>query len=465
MNTEREKTLFETMPLPKAMFQLAFPAVLGQIIIVIYNVADTFFIGLTGDDSKLTAVTICMPAFMFLSAISNLFGIGGCSTISRALGNNNKDRAGNIAAFSLWGCILTALGYILFVSCFINSFIDWLGGNKIQIHTYAYQYLVVTVIFGGVFTAISNVLSHLIRSEGNGFASGFGMMLGGILNIVFDPLFMFVLLKPGNEILGAALATALSNLISMLFFILIIFKNRFHSSLSFSPKKIMLTEGIAADVFAVGLPACVMTLCENLSYAVLDHLLAEYGVTVQAGIGVAKKVNMMAHSIVRGMAQGMLPLISYNYAWENHDRMKNASILTIKVSVLCASVCTLTSLVLSKQLVGIFIQSTSQSLTYGANFLIILCLGGPFSACAYSCISFFQATGMGKKAFLLAVMRKGMIDIPLMFLLDRLLPIYGAVVATPATDILCCAVSIVLLYKTMQTTEKCHSAEICHCNF
>ncbi len=462
MNSQCENLLFETAPLKNAFVRLALPAVLGQIIIVIYNVADTFFIGLTGDDAKLTAITVCMPAFMFLSAISNLFGIGGCSTISRALGRNNEDKAANISAFSLWSSIVTALSYILLVVLFMDYFINWLGGKNQQIHIYAKEYLFITVILGGVFTVISNVLSHLIRSEGHGFKSGMGIILGGILNIILDPLFMFVILKPGNEILGAALATALSNFISMFFFIFVIYKNRFTSALSFSPKKISVKDGIAADVFAVGLPACIMTVCENISYAVLDNLLSSYGILIQTGIGVAKKVNMLAHSIVRGMTQGMLPLISYNYSQGNFDRMKKATSLTIKISILCALVCLACCLIFDKSLVSIFIQSGSQAVVYGGKFLIILCLGEPFSACAYSCISFFQAVGMGKNSFLLAVMRKGVIDIPLMFMLNKIFPIYGAAWATPTAEVLCCIMSIIMICKFMIKDEKKVCSEICN---
>lgn len=454
MNTQKEKILFEGTPLNKVFLKLALPAVLGQIVIVIYNIADTFFIGLTGNDAKLTAITVCMPAFMFLSAISNLFGIGGCSTISRALGKNNRKRASQISSFAIWSSIFTTILYIVFLIFFMDNFINWLGGKNSLVHIFAKNYLYITVILGGIFTVISNVLSHLVRAEGNGFKSGFGVILGGIMNIILDPLFMFVILKPGNEILGAAIATMLSNLISMIFFIIVIYKNRFNSVLSFSIKNFSIKNKIATDVLSVGLPACTMTIFENISYAVLDNLLCSYGLLIQTGIGVAKKINMLAHSIVRGMTQGMMPLISYNYSCKNISRMKQSVNLTLKISVICSFVCMIISLIFAEPLVEIFIQSGSEAIIFGKNFLRILCLGGPFSAFAYGCISFFQAVGMGKKSFVLAIMRKGIIDIPMMFILNHFLSFYGTIYATPLADGLCCIVSLILITNFMNEPEK-----------
>ena len=175
-----------------------------------------------------------------------------------------------------------------------------------------------------------------------------------------------------------------------------------------------------------------------------------YGIAMQAGIGVAKKVNMLAHCIVRGMSQGVLPLIAYNYASKNYKRMRASIFLSAALSVAMAALCMLASLVFSNQLVGIFIKSGSASFDASVRFLRILCLGGPFSACAYAVISFFQATGKGMKSFVLAIMRKGVLDIPLMFALNRVYPVYGIVWATPIVDCVCCAAAVYLFAAFMK---------------
>ena len=439
-----KQDIFEKIPILRSIFALALPTVFGQVIMVIYNMADTFFVGMTGSDEMLTAVTVCMPAFMFLSAIANLFGVGGSCVISRALGKSDLNRASAASVFAFWGCFITTLLYSLAAFLLADTFIDLLGGQETEVHTYAREYLMITVVLGGEFTAMNALLAHLIRAEGRSIHASIGVVLGGVLNIVLDPLFMFVWLKPGNETLGAALATALSNAAALGYYAVILVKGRHASVLGFVPCGEALRCNIPADILATGLPACLMTLFENISYAVLDNLMSQYGTVCQAGLGVAKKINMLAHCIVRGMSQGVLPLIAYNFANRNYHRMKKATLCTAGLSVTMAGVCMLANMSFSRTLVGIFIQSTSLSLEHGAKFLRILCIGAPFSACAYTFISFFQAVGEGGRSFRLAMMRKGIVDIPLMFILNSILPHYGLVWATPIADVLCCIVSVVM---------------------
>lgn len=438
MNPTKEKKLFEEEHVFSAVFRLAFPTVVGQVILVIYNMADTFFVGLAGNDAMLAAVTVCMPAFLFLSAISNLFGIGGASVIARAMGAGETDRVRSASAFAFWGCIgMTAL-YSGLAFATRDAFIDLLGGTNPAIHADAVGYLLVAVVLGGMAASVSVLLSHLIRAEGRAIHASAGIALGGILNIALDPLFMFVLLPPGREALGAAIATALSSAVSLLYFFAVLALIRKKSLLNIRLSKKILDERVPADILAAGLPACVMTLFENISYAVLDKLMSFHGLEIQAGIGVAKKVNMVAHCAVRGIAQGSLPLIAYNYAAGNWNRMR-ASVRTARaISIGVATLCMAANLALARPLIGLFIHNESVSLRYGTVFLRILCVGGPFSASAYTIISFFQATGEGKKSFLLAILRKGIVDIPLMFLLGGMLPIYGIVLATPLADAFCC---------------------------
>ena len=447
-----DRELFESSPVINAIFRLAIPTVVGQIILVIYNMADTFFIGQTGSDAKITAATVCMPAFMFLSAISNLFGVGGSSVISRAMGSRNHTRVRQASAFACWGCFALTLVYALFTLLFSDLFINLLGGKAPEAHQFAKSYLLITVTIGGVFTAMSTLLAHLIRSEGRALQASVGIMLGGILNIALDPLFMFVLLKPGQEIIGAAVATTLSNVVSLVYFILVLRSNHSKSGLRFAPSRDMLERSVVRDVFNAGLPACLMTLMENISYAVLDNLMAAYGMACQAGLGVAKKINMLAHCIVRGMAQGVLPLIGYNYSSRNFKRMKQAVLYSGILSVSMALLCLVINVIFSTQLVSIFIRSEgSTALADGALFLRILCLGGPFSAWAYTVISFFQATGKGGRSFLLAILRKGVLDIPMMFILNHALQASGIVMATPITDVICSVVAMVLCISFLRT--------------
>ena len=450
MNNEKDRELFEKKSVPGAVFRLAFPTVIGQIILVIYNMADTFFVGLTGNDATLTAVTVCMPAFMFLSAVSNLFGVGGASVIARAMGARETDRVKNTSAFSFWGCLAVTALYSCGTFLLRDPFADLLGGSNPLVHRNAVAYLTCTVVYGGALTSVNMLFSHLIRAEGRAVHASLGIALGGILNIVLDPLFMFVLLPPGQEAIGAALATTLSNAASLLYFVVVLLRIRKRSLLRFSLSAGSFRSRIPSSVFAAGLPACVMTLFENISYAVLDKLMSFSGLEMQAGIGVAKKVNMLAHCMVRGISQGALPLIAYNYASGNLPRMRASVRIAHLASILAALLCMVMNLLLTQPLIGLFIHTDSGSMKYGVSFLRILCVGGPFSASAYTIISFFQATGDGDKSFLLATLRKGLVDIPLMFILIRVIPIYGIVAATPLADALCCLVANLMLMRFLK---------------
>ena len=452
MSRLSEQELFEICPVPRAVIDLALPTVIGQVILVIYNMADTFFVGLTGRDDMITAVTVCMPAFMFLSAISNLFGVGGASVIARALGYGREEDARNASSFAFWACLASAAVYSLLALLFLDDFVDILGGTAAMVHAFAREYITCTVIAGGIFTAQSTLLSHLIRSEGRALHASVGIALGGILNIALDPLFMFILLPRGRETLGAALATMLSNCFSLLYFIivLLILRGRGKTLLSYKPGRLRRSRGVRRDILVTGIPACVMTLFENISYAVVDKLMSYNGLQTQAGIGVAKKVNMLAHSMVRGVTQGSMPLIAYNYASGDHRRMKSSLLFSGGLSVALAAVCTAAYLFFAPELVGLFFRYDSQSWRYGVSFLRILCIGAPFSALAYTCISFFQAVGEGRSSFRLAILRKGLVDIPMMFGLAALFPIYGIVWATPMTDALCCAVSAFILARYLR---------------
>lgn len=433
----RRAYLFEESSIKTAIARLALPAVLGQIILVVYNMADTFFVGLTGDDAMLAAVTLSVPAFMFLSALANLFGVGGASVISRSIGGKDPQRVRLASSFAFWGCLMTSLLFSLTVLLFMDPFIDLLGGTDALVHPHARSYMMVTVVWGGGVTSMNMLLAHLIRSEGRAVQASLGVAVGGILNILLDPLFMFVLLPPGKEALRAAIATALSNLLATLYLSLVLYRERAASLLSFRLRPRALADSLWMDILLSGLPAFLMTLLENVSYAVLTKLMSRYGTVLQAGLGVAKKVNMLAHSIVRGMAQGVLPLIGYTYGSGDHKRMRDTVLTSLAISSSVALLCTAISVFFSRQLIGIFITGQSGSLHFGAAFLRIFALGAPFSAVAYQLISFFQATGHGWTSLALAVQRKGVLDIPLMFLLLSPFPVYGIVWATPLADIIC----------------------------
>ena len=224
------------------------------------------------------------------------------------------------------------------------------------------------------------------------------------------------------------------------------------TSLRFVYDRAAFRDGSARELLLTGLPACLMTLFENVSYAVLGANMARWGVAAQAGVGVAKKVNMLAHCAVRGIAQGVLPLLGYAYAAGNRARLKEILRIALTAGVSLSALLMGAYLLLGRPLVGLFLPE-GESREMGVAFLRILCLGCPFSALGYGVISFFQAVNRGGTSFVLAMLRKGAVDIPLMFLLQRALGAPGLVLATPAADLLCCLGAVLLLWRWFRRTS------------
>ncbi len=455
----KQLEVFEKAPYLKAILKLSLPSIIGQLILVFYNLADTFFIGLASkndyfvsrglDNALIAGVTICMPVFMIITAISNLFGIGAASVMSRSMGKNNYERARNASRFAIWGCLVLTLVYSLIVLICKNPVAMFLGGGDKDVASFAEPYILISVVICGIPTAINTLLSHLFRGEGKSLQASIGIVLGGLLNVALDPLFIFVLFPIEKAAIAAALATGISNCIALIYYLVAYLIMKKGLVISFKFKKKMFNEGVPGECLLIGLPACLMTLCENISYMILDRLMATVSTdpviakAALAGVGAAKKINMFAHSVVRGMTQGVLPLIGYNKSSGNRHRMRMIVYISAGISVGIAIICMILNLTLSVPLTEIFLHEET-SISYGAKFLQILSIGAPFSAIAYSVISFFQAVGKPWRSLILALLRKGILDIPLMFILRYAIPTYGIVWATPIADIACSIVAVIL---------------------
>ena len=302
------------------MLTLTVPTVSSQLITVVYNMADTFFIGKLNDPLQVAAATIVMPCFMLLTGFANLFGLGGSSLISRCLGTGGQERARHCASFCIWTGAAVALLYGIAV-VLLESLLFPILGASTDTWAYCRQYAFWTIGVGAVPTVMNAELAHLIRAEGYSKPAGFGVAFGGILNIVLDPIFIFVFRL---NIEGAAIATMLSNLIAMGYFLGFLYHIRKNTVITPNPKVFSTKQHIPAEVLSVGLPGFVMTMMSTISNAALNHMVAGYSDTAIAGMGIAKKIDLLAYAIAQGMTQGTLPLIGYNYTSGDHKRMKAA---------------------------------------------------------------------------------------------------------------------------------------------
>ena len=431
--------LFERMPVSRAVITLIIPTVLSQIITVVYNMADTFFIGQMNDPAQVAAATLAMPPFVMLTGIANLFGIGGSSLISRSLGEGDREKAGKCAAFSIWSAVFVSLVYGVSMYLFRPVLFPLLGADA-STYGYCSGYVLWTIAAGGIPTVLNACLAHLVRAEGYSKEASFGVALGGILNIIFDPVLIFFL-KLG--VTGAAIATMLSNTAAMIYFILLLHKNRERTVIKFLPKNYSLQQGIPREILLVGLPSFVMMLMGVLSNTVLNRMVAAYSNQAIAGMGIAKKIDMLAFAIAGGMTQGVLPLIGYNYASKNYPRMHSVIKTAFFYSVAVASAGAVFLFTCAVPVVQWFIDD-AKTVAYGQHFLRIICITCPAVSVTMMIISVFQATGQKTRPMLLSFLRKGGLDVPFMFFMNEIAGANGIPWATPIADSLAMAAALVL---------------------
>ena len=449
MRDQAKVRLFEYDNIITAVLKLAIPTVISQIILVIYNMADTYFIGMTGSNVKITAVTVCMPAFMFLSAISNLFGVGGAAVISRALGAKEHDKARHASSFAFWGCVALTIFYSLLALAGMDWFVDVLGGAHPDVHAQARGYLTVTVVIGGLATSLNALLGHLVRSEGRSLQAGFGIAFGGALNIALDPLFMFLILPDGLQVMGAGLATMLSNVATLLYFTLTYRRVSANSVLSIPRRLEPIRAESRRNIFGIGIPAALSVFLFDLTNIVINRLSASHGDIELAAIGIVQKVERFPLNIGIGICLAMIPLIGYNYAAGNHRRMDDFFTAARVAGLAVAAVSVVMYYAFAPQLIGAFIAD-ARTVQLGTAFLRARCFATPFMFLSFNMVNFMQAVNRGRESFWLAAIRQIGLNIPLLFLMNALFGMMGIVWTQAVADILNVVISYVIYGRVMR---------------
>lgn len=445
---EDNRKLFEETPVPKALASLAIPTIISQLIVMIYNLADTFFIGQTNDPYMVAATTMAYVLFFMLNALANLFGIGGGSLMSRLLGQNRPEDAKAVSSFSFYGTIIVTAVYSLVCFVFMKPILYLMGASENTVgHACDYTFWVVVV--GGIPATMSMAMSHLLRSEGHGNKASFGLTMGGILNIILDPLFMFVLLPGGQEVVGAAVATMLSNVASLAYYCVIYYQIRKDSILSVSPKLLPVGLRYTGEILSVGFPSALNTVLVCVSVMVINNLTAGHGDIPLAAVGIVKKVDMLPHNVGTGICQGMIPLIAYSFAACNYDRMKKTINCARVWGLVFASGCIVVFELFADVIATWFIKD-AETVELTTNFLRIMCLATPLTICNFHMTYTLQAMGQGTASLVLSACRQGVFNIPLMFVMNYFFGIYGIVWTQFIADTLTVVVSFVVYKRTMQ---------------
>jgi len=431
---------FNTMSVQTAVLKNSFTAILAMLMVLIYNVADTFFIGQTHDALQVAAVSLATPVFLLFMAVGTVFGVGGTSVISRALGAGRQAYAKQVCSFCMWCCVV--VGVLL-------SVLLWLGMDKIILLIGASSdtfdlvktYLNI-VTFSGPFVLIGNCYSNILRAEGQSTKATMGMLVGNLLNVILDPIMIIGL---NWNIAGAAIATVIGNVVGALYYLLYFAQGK--SSLSINPKDFTMGDKVAYGVLSIGIPASLGSLLMSVSAIVLNSQMTEYGDMALAGIGVAAKVTMITGMVCIGLGQGVQPLLGYSVGAGNWSRYREIMHISILLAFGLGVVMTGLCYIFVERIVGAFLTDKN-ALAYGIMFSKIFLTTSVLFGVFYVLVNALQALGAAFSSLIINISRQGLIYIPVLLFLKKTWGIQGLVWAQPVTDVLSLVLVFILYYKS-----------------
>ena len=446
MAQENGKTyLFESMPIPKAVAQLSIPMVVTSLVMVIYNLADTFFVGMLNDPVQNAAVTLVYPVMLAFNAVNNMFGVGTSSMMSRSLGRGDYDMVRTSSAFGFYGAVFSGLLFAVLCTLFRSPLMALLGTDATTWEATS-RYMFWTVTCGAMPAILNVVQGQMVRSEGASVHASIGTMSGCVLNMILDPIFILPWgLNMGAA--GAGLATFLSNCAACCYFFALSAIKRGKTFVCLDIRRLgKLSKEVVLGILGVGIPASIQNLLNVLGSTILNNFTASYGAVAVAAMGVAQKINMLPMQVALGFSQGIMPLVSYNYASGNHKRMKNSILFAMGIVIPTMLVVTVLYWIGAPTLIRLFMENP-EIVSYGSAFLRTMCLAMVFMCTDFMAVGVFASLGMGKFSLLFAILRKVVLEIPLLFLLNKLFPLYGLPYAQVITEFLLAIAAVVMLLR------------------
>ena len=436
MEDNKALDIFETSSIRKAVFQNALPAMAAMLMVLIYNLADTFFIGQTHDALQVAAVSLATPVFLLFMAVGTIFGIGGTSVISRAMGEGRTDYAKKVSSFCMWSCVAVGLIMSAFFLIFMDQILRLVGASS-DTWGYAKAYLII-VSFSGPFVLIANCYSNIIRAEGQSGKAMMGQLLGNLLNVVLDPI---MILGFGWNITGAAIATVIGNVVGAGYYIVYFLHGK--SLLIISPKDFTVKENVASGVLTIGIPAALGSLLMSVSSIIMNSQMAKYGDMALAGVGVAMKVTMMTSMVCIGLGQGIQPLLGYCVGAKKWDRYQGVFRFSMIFAFALSAVLTVICYLFLPQIISAFLTDAA-AFDYAVAFSKILLCTSVLFGVFYVLINALQACGAAVESLIVNISRQGLIYIPAMLILGALFHEAGLIWAQPVADVLSLALAAVL---------------------
>lgn len=434
---DKTQKIFRDATVPKAVLYNVLPSVISMLMVLVYNLADTFFIGQTKNALMVAAVSVATPAFLLFMAIGMLFGIGGTSLISRMLGEGKNEIAKKTSSFCFWTSSTIGVIALIFILIFRVPICRAIGASDATID-YAVQYLAI-VAFGIPFLIISNAFSNIIRSEGQANIAMLGMIIGNLINIVLDPV---MILGFKWNVAGAAIATVLGNVFSACFYAVHLSSKK--SMLSIKLSDYSFEKKIIGGVFAIGIPASLNSILMSVSNIVINSFMAKHGDLQLAGLGVAMKVNMIAVMLLIGVGTGIQPLLGYCFGAGNRQRYKSVLLFSTVFAFALSCVMTAICYIGAAPLARAFLDN-DEAFGYAFEFSRIYIMSGPILGILFVFMNAIQSMGAAIPSLILSVSRQGIIYFPILLTISVVnnTPKHLAM-TQPCTDYIAAALAVVL---------------------
>jgi len=450
MNSQSKKMeLLGRAPIPKALLAMGIPTMIGMLVNAFYNLVDAYFVGGLGE-SQMGAISVVYPLGQVVVGLGLLFGNGAASYISRLLGRGDKENADKVASTALYSSVSVGAVIIIISMIFLNPILKLLGATD-SILPYATTYASIYIV-SCIFNVFNVTMNNIVTSEGAAKTTMCALLMGAVLNIALDPLFIYVF---DLGVAGAAIATAISQVISTCVYLTYILwkKSVFH----FRIKDCIYTKAIMSEIFKIGIPTLVFQILTSLSISLVNNAAGDYGDSAIAGMGVVTRLLSMGSLSVFGFIKGFQPIAGYSYGAKKFDRLREA----IKTSILWSTVfCVIFGLVLTlfpSAIVSQFTKGDAEMIRIGAASLrangITIMLFGFYTV--YS--SLFLALGKGKEGFILGACRQGICFIPVILLLPMLWGLNGILYAQPIADVLSAIITVFMaipLHRKLNEMQK-----------
>lgn len=451
MNERNEKLqLLGSAPIPKALLALGIPIMIGMLINALYNLVDAYFVSGLGE-TQMGAISVVFPLGQVVVGLGLMFGNGAASYLSRLLGQGERNAADRVASTALYSSLLIGIVIILFSTIFLGPILTMLGATK-TIMPYALTYARIYVL-SCIFNVFNVTMNNIVSSEGAAKTTMCALLVGAVLNIGLDPIFIYTL---DMGVAGAAIATAISQMLSTLVYLTYVLRKK--SAFSFSIRSFCPCREIFAEILKIGIPTLVFQLLTSLSIALINRAASAYGDPVIAGMGAVTRITSMGTLVVFGFLKGFQPIAGFSYGAKKFDRLREV----IKTSIIWStSFCLIVGLLtaaFSAQIISQFTDGDVQMISVGQRSLFAngfsFILFGFYTV--YSCL--FLSMGKGAAGFFLGACRQGICFVPVILLLPRVWGINGILYAQPIADILTAVITVFMalhLHKELKTTENC----------